>query len=124
MNPFGKLFNELTIGVVFAALLVLFLDPFMYFMSDSVEYMIIAGFVIAAALFLVFVWRERAHDEREELHLYLASRWAYLIGAAVLSVAVVVEKYSYGSVDPWLVVALGFMVFAKLAGLFYGRLKH
>lgn len=119
-----ELGTEITLAVAFVTLLALLLNPFGFLMSDSVEYMFIAGFAIVMAVFLALVWREQARDEREQLHRFVASRAAYLLGSATLALAIVIEKITLGMADVWLVVALSVMVLAKLAGLLYSRIHH
>jgi hypothetical protein len=86
--------------------------------------MFIAGFAIVMAIFLALLWREQVHDEREQLHRFMASRAAYLLGSGTLAVAIVVEKLQNNTVDVWLVAALSIMVLAKLMGLLYSKINH
>jgi uncharacterized membrane protein YdjX (TVP38/TMEM64 family) len=79
--------------------------------------------VVCFILFTVFVFREKAVDEREVLHQYIANRYAYLLGSGVLVLAIVVQEMQH-SLDPWTVIALAVMVFAKILGLVYSRIKY
>ncbi|HEY4516699.1 MAG TPA: hypothetical protein VJG64_02030 [Candidatus Paceibacterota bacterium] len=112
--------NEITISVLFLLILLAFLDPVMIFMPSPALYMAMAGMVILFAFFAGLVWRERARDERDELHKMLAGRIGYLLGAVTLLVGILVESAA-GHVDPWLVYGLGAMVVGKLVGLFWSR---
>ena len=56
----------------------------------------------------------RADDERENLHRLQAGRAAYIAGIAVLTAALLWQGFIGHHVDPWIAVALGAMVFAKL----------
>lgn len=76
------------------------------------------GLALAAA-----VLQEGRGDERERLHRALASRSAFVLGLATLSVAVTVQTFSH-DIDPWIVAALGAMTLGKILGMAYGRLKH
>lgn len=76
------------------------------------------GLALAAA-----VLQERPGDEREILHRNLASRYAFVLGLATLSAAVIVQTLSH-DIDPWIVAALGAMTLGKILGMAYGRLKH
>jgi len=116
--------QEITITALFLIILILFLNPFGLWMPDRVVYIMIAGVIILFALFTSFVWREKAHDEREQLHKMVAGRIAYLIGVGVLVFAIVVEGITAPHVDPWLVIALSGMVLGKILGLLYGKRKY
>lgn len=76
------------------------------------------GLALAAA-----VLQEGNGDERKRLHRNLASRTAFVLGLATLSLAVIVQTLSH-EIDPWIVAALGAMTLGKLLGMAYGRYKH
>ncbi|HEX9608709.1 MAG TPA: hypothetical protein VGA06_00650 [Candidatus Paceibacterota bacterium] len=114
--------NEIIISIIFAVLIALFLDPFMLWMPDSLMYMLVGALVIFFTLFAGFMWKERALDEREQLHKMIAGRIGYLIGVGVLVLGLVVQTFTTHP-DPWLVVALGGMVIGKLLGLLYSRYR-
>ena len=114
---------ELVISAVLIVLIVLFLDPFMLLMPDSFVYVLMVAVILIFVLFSSFVWKEKAHDERDELHKMIAGRIGYLAGVGILIVGVIIETLT-SQVDPWLIIALGVMVLAKLAGLIYGRVRH
>ncbi|PIT91236.1 hypothetical protein COU17_01250 [Candidatus Kaiserbacteria bacterium CG10_big_fil_rev_8_21_14_0_10_49_17] len=119
-----KFINEISISVLFLLLIVLFLDPFMYLMSDSLVFMVLGALVVLFALFATFLWREKAHDEREAMHKMLAGRIGYLIGSGSLLIGFVVQVLSGGHVDPWLVFGLAGLVVGKLIALAYVKAKH
>jgi len=116
----NKVINEISISIVLVLLVVLFLDPFMLWMPDTLIYMLVAALVVLFVVFAGFVWRERVLDEREQLHKMVAGRIGYLVGTGVLVLGVVVQT-AVSHPDPWLVVALGAMVLGKLIGLLYSR---
>lgn len=85
-------------------------------MPDTV---MMASYVITLALvamFLAFIWRDRPADEREVELQARASRWAYLVGVAVLVAALVYQGFHH-DVDAAIPVALLAMVSVKV--LFY-----
>lgn len=92
---------------------ILLLNPFDFWMPD----MMIVGMLILAlvlfGIFASFILREKTVDERDTVHETLAGRNAFLAGAAVLILGIVVEGYTH-AVDPWLVVALIAMITAKV----------
>lgn len=85
--------------------------------------MILPSLLAAGALILLAVGlAEGKGDERAVLHRHLASRAAFLLGLAVLSVGTLWQTYRH-AIDPWLIGALGAMTLGKIIGLLYGRLK-
>ena len=116
--------NEIFVAVVFIILVLLFLNPFGLWMPDMLVYMMIAGVAILFALFAGFVWKEKARDEREQLHKMIASRLAYLVGVGVLVLGVAVQGFTMAHVDPWLLIALLAMILGKIIGFFYGRSRY
>lgn len=113
------------LDIVFAALpvamLVLIGDPLGWFGLSDFWMMASTGVFVASFVpFLAFVWRETAEDEREEIHLALAGRIAYLSGATVLGAGIVYQIFEH-DVDPWLSGALAVMIVAKIGSLAYLR---
>jgi len=115
--------TEIVVAAVFLGLLVLFLNPFNLWMPDQLVYMMVAGTVVLFALFASFVWREKALDERDELHKMIAGRIGYVVGTGVLVFGVIFQTLT-SSIDPWIVVALSAMVLGKIFGHIYSRIKH
>ena len=105
------------------ALLVALLNPFDYGMPPPVQITMTISFVILFLIFASLVWQEKAQDEREKLHRFIANRFAYISGTSVLVVAIVLQSVNH-IVDVWLVVTLIVMIVAKLTGVIYSRLKH
>jgi len=115
--------NEIIISISFIILLVLFLNPFGFWMPTNVMYFMVAGLVTVFAIFVSFVWKERTHDEREELHKHMAGRIGYTAGIFTLVLAIAIESIT-SHPDPWLVLVLGAMVIGKIAGQLYGYIRH
>jgi len=113
--------NNVIKEAIFAAaiiiLLVLDLNPSNFYMPDETIMSIVLGLLIAFIAFGIFVWRERAKDEREIFHQAHADRVAFLSGSTVLVIGIFIQ--SFASLDHWLVYALGVMVITKLFGLIY-----
>lgn len=114
---------EIVISIILIALLIMLLNPFDFLMTTPVQTMMIAAVLIIFISFCVFVWREKARDEREVLHKQIASRFAYLSGASVLIIAIVAQSFNH-TLDPWIVLALIAMILAKIVGMFYGQKKY
>ncbi|MGB0757398.1 MAG: hypothetical protein ACPGO5_02990 [Patescibacteria group bacterium] len=117
-----EVLQEISIALVLLILVVMFIDPLMLIMPGELAMFVM---LLAAILFLVFamfVWKERALDEREEYHRMIASRIGWLTGATLLMIGLLVQGLKH-DVDPWLVIALSGMVIAKVFARMYGRLK-
>ena len=115
--------GEIVVSLVFIILVVLKLDPFRWTMPDQIEMIVLALVVAAYAVYAGLFFRERAHDEREAYHLYVASRIAYLAGVGFLVVALVVQSFAH-HLDPWLVGGLTAMVLVKMITLMWARLRR
>lgn len=109
---------SISIIVLLAVLLFTLVDPFMYWMPGVTQ---MAALTIASALVCLWtglVIREHSGDERDLLHRMHAGRAAYLSGIAVLTIALLVQGFSH-TIDPWVPLALGAMVSAKLVARWY-----
>jgi len=107
-------------AVVLVVLLTLLSDPFMVWMPMGAQLFVLLGAAVVACVWVGFVMYEQAHDEREALHKMQAGRIAYLSGIAVLTVALIAQGFAH-AIDPWIPVALGVMVIAKLVARFYSE---
>ena len=115
--------TEIIISAVLIGLLILLLNPFDFLMPSPIQTMTIAAVLIIFISFCVFVWREKSRDEREQLHKQIASRFAYLTGATVLIIAIVIQSFNH-TLDPWIVIALIVMILAKIVGVLYANNKY
>lgn len=114
--------KEMLAGLGLVVLLLALLNPFEFYMPSKTAMTLLAGVAILALLFASFVWKETADDERESFHRLLASRTAFLAGAAILLLGIVIQTFAH-NLDPWLVLALGAAVIAKLTARAYSRTK-
>lgn len=105
--------KETVITLALVSVAVLLLNPFDFWMPDVMVICMLASVLALFGLFAIFILRERVVDERDKQHQSLAGRNAFLIGSGIITLGIVVQGYEH-SVDPWLVVALVSMVFAKL----------
>lgn len=116
-------YKEIFIALILAALLVtLFVFNSAICSRPLIETMMLSLIFILAILFISFIWKERSRDEREKLHKYVSSRFAYLAGVFILTVGVIIQTIQ-NNLDVWLVVSLCVMLLLKMVGLIYGRLK-
>ncbi len=79
--------------------------------------------VILSIVFGIFVWQEKAIDEREVAHLAQASRLAFLTGAALLLTGVIISAKA-GTLDPWLLIALIAMLATKVLARLYFSIRY
>ena len=69
--------QEIIISIVLIILLILLLNPFYLWMPNMMLITIVIGLVLVFSIFVVFIWREKVQDEREELHKLKSSRIAF-----------------------------------------------
>jgi small-conductance mechanosensitive channel len=119
----NNLLQEISISGILIILLLLFLNPFGFWMPTTLLMTMVLGLVVVFALFASFVWRENHRDEREGLHKMMAGRIAYLIGTALLTLGIIVQSFNH-ELDPWLIFTLAGMILAKAISLIYGQVKN
>ncbi|MEK7181763.1 MAG: hypothetical protein AAB708_01415 [Patescibacteria group bacterium] len=123
MNLFEKIFRESVVAFLLVVFLCWFINPFDFWMNDAFH-MTLLGLVVALfAIFSMFLWKERVSDEREELHKYIATRFAYTTAGGLLLLATIVQAFSH-TLDPWLPTVLAGMVLAKIIGRWYAEKKY
>jgi peptidoglycan/LPS O-acetylase OafA/YrhL len=108
--------NNLKETIVTLALIiiaVLLLNPFHFWMPDMMVMCMLATALALFGAFASFILREKSEDEREAQHRTLAGRNAFLVGAGILTLGIVVQGYTH-TVDPWLVATLIGMIVVKI----------
>ena len=115
--------GEIVLSLIFLVLLGLKLDPFDLLMPTRVQMIIICLVVAAFGLYATVLFRRKPRDERESLHLYRASHFAYIGGTAILVIAITVQSFM-GQTDPWLFGILAAMVIIKMATLIWSRMRN
>lgn len=118
MNFFSKLFSETFVAAALVFVLIWFVNPLDLWMTDMFHMSLLGVIVALFAVFAMFLWREGVLDEREEMHRYIATRFAYIAGGSVLLVGIIVQAFAH-AVDPWMPFALVGMVLAKIIGRWY-----
>lgn len=108
--------KEISLSLLLLTLLFLLFDPFHLLMLTSMQMLILCFLVVASLLYSIFLFRATPADEREQLHVFVASRLGFLTGALVLTIAIVFEKLAHHSVT-WLLLALAGMVIGKIIGI-------
>ncbi|MEK7623494.1 MAG: hypothetical protein AAB408_02370 [Patescibacteria group bacterium] len=118
MTPNKSFTREIVISLLLLAFIILFCNPLNILMTPVMLMWVTACFIACFALFAAFVWQERARDEREAVNSMAAGRTAFLTGVGVLVIGIVYQARSH-EIDPWLLLALGMMVAAKMASVLY-----
>jgi len=119
----NSLLQEIVVSAVLIVLLIAFLNPLSFWMPTGLLMMMVLGLIIVFAVFVSFIWRENARDEREGVHRMFAGRLGFIVGAGVLVVGIIVRSLEQ-KLDFWLVITLSAMVLAKIIGLIYSQRKH
>ena len=117
---FQKNKKEIVVIGVLIILIILFVNPFYFWMPDSLEKVMLAGMIIVFGIFSNLVLKEKPQDEREKDHLMKSSRAGYLAGGITLMVIIVIQALQ-GEVDEWLLAALGVMVLVKFIVSLYNQ---
>ena len=115
--------QEIVVSLALIVLLLLFLNPFDFWMPNALLIMMILVLIVVFALFASFVWRENSKDERERFQKMMAGKFAFLAGAGGLIIGIIVQSLRH-NLDGWLVAILGIMIFAKVFGVVYGRIRY
>ena len=58
--------QEIIISLILVILLVLFLNPFDFWMPDALLMIMILGLVVLFSIFASFIWRENERDEKKD----------------------------------------------------------
>ena len=106
------LVSQLGLSIVIVGLAIALLNPWHFWMPTSFHMMLIGLLLAGVGLFALFIWRQKPVDEREELHLMIESRMAYLTGVLVLAICLIIQSFMH-SVDPSVIIALGAMFIVK-----------
>jgi len=106
--------------LILMVLLLMLVNPFGLWMPEQFEMICTTLVLVFFVLFTVYLFREKASDEREELHRFRAARFAYFVGASVLVIGIVIQTFMH-HLTFWLPLSLGGMLVAKLFGRWYSE---
>ncbi len=109
-------------AIAILGIAILFLNPGHLTMPDSMQSMLIIGLIISFLTFAAYLFREKSSDERESVHILTAGRISYLVGVGTLIIGIILQALRH-EIDPWLVISLCAMVFAKIASRIYSNFK-
>lgn len=107
--------------IIFIGILVLLLNPFHFWMPENVKYIMLASLLVLFGVYVSTVLKQQPQDEREEQHQFIAHRFGYLLGTALLMVGIIYEGITQYEIHPWLPIVLGVMVLANMCSLSYSR---
>lgn len=113
-----KSFFHIVLALMIIVLALLLIDPFMYWMPNSLVPIVVIGLVVLSGLFFGLIWREKSLDEREAQLSAKAGRIGYLTGLSILLIGIVVD-FLVGTRDVWLISAFVTMIVVKILTVAY-----
>jgi len=114
---------EVIIAILILSILWTFLNPMDLFMPDSTNTMLTLALIITFLVFVALIWREKASDERDLLHIQKSSRISYFIGTTILVIGVVIQATRH-QIDPWLLYSLSAIVITKVISRIFHRYRN
>lgn len=112
MKKYKSLLDSILI-VSLTGMALLTIAPKTFVMPTGLQMLLLASVLTLLAGFLTLLWREQPTDEREVYNQALASRYAYIVGAVVLIIAMLIESMRH-SLDPAIPIALLAMIVTKI----------
>ena len=122
MNKLAHAADSL-VAIPLVILLVWFVNPLHLWMTDAFHMTLLGLIVAAFAVFLIFLWKESPADERDQLHRFIAARFAYATAGILLLFGTVVQAFAH-DIDPWLPLVLAGMVLAKVIGRAVANIRY
>jgi len=121
---FKTFWQEAFLSLTLVIVTVFFLPPLQtWWMMSPFMPTILFLLALVFILFSIFVWKERAFDERDLAHRNFASRLGYLAGSTVLVIGIIYETTQH-RFEPWLVLTLLVMIGVKVATRVYSALSQ
>lgn len=115
--------GEIIISLALIGLLIFFINPLNLLMPQPLHPFMVPFLIVLFIIFAGLLWKETPGDEREQLHKFIASRFAYFAVITTLILGVIFQSFK-GKIDPWLIIAICIALIAKIVGLIYGHIKH
>ncbi|MFT7645027.1 MAG: hypothetical protein ACI9BF_000696 [Candidatus Paceibacteria bacterium] len=100
-----------------------FLDPLHLLMPTMLVETILGLLTLVTILYGITIFKERAHDEREERIRALSHRISYLVGMNGLMAIIAYHFITMGSAYPETIILLVVLVMTKAVVHWYGE-KH
>jgi len=111
--------KHLFLTIAVSVLALLFLDPFMVLMPESVTWLVLGGLMLSTIVYGLLIFTEKAQDEREVSIRSFADRVSYLVGMMLLVVVIAMDLFTLGKVYPEIVIILVVMVVSKSIAHWY-----
>ena len=115
-------FSELVIAVLLIGITFVFVNP--YWMPMGLVSTALFVFAALFVAFVIFIWREKKGDERENHLRNIAGRIGYLVGALFLVIGIISETLAHMEVNKWLICTLIAMIVAKIFGFAWAKRKY
>jgi len=117
-----SIYVQLVSAALVLVLATFLLNPFHFWMPDMAQMAALGCLLVAFAVLSIYLFQERAGDEREVAHRMLAGRIAFFAGSLVLVVGITIESM-HGTPNVWLVLSLAGMILGKVAARLYSDWK-
>jgi len=114
---------EIIISAALIIILLFFINPLGLLIPMQMHPFMVPFLILIFVVFSALLWGEAPGDERESLHKFIASRFAYFAGVLALIIGIVSQSFK-SEIDPFLIIAICVMLLAKILGLIYGHFKH
>jgi len=111
--------KHLFLTIAVSVLALLFLDPFMVLMPESVTWLVLGGLMLSTIVYGLLIFTEKAQDEREVSIRGFADRVSYLVGMILLVAVIAMDLFTLGKVYPEIVIILVVMVVSKSIAHWY-----
>ncbi len=115
--------GEAIISAALIIILLFFINPLNLLMPVQMHPFMVPTLILIFVIFSALIWGEAPGDERENLHKFIASRFAYFAGVLTLIIGIVSQSFK-SEIDPFLIIAVCVMLLAKILGLVYGNFRH
>lgn len=119
----SKFIGEIIISIALVTILLMFLDPVSFVMPQVMHPLMAPTLIVLLVIFTAFLWKEKPGDEREQMHKFIASRFAYFAGIVTVTIGIMFQSVNH-VIDPWLIITASVILLAKIVGLVYGYIKH
>lgn len=110
-------------AVVLIVVLFLVTNSEALLMPKTSDMMLLLALIVSFLAFSATIWKERAADERENLHRLNAGRISFLVGSLILVLGILSQAAGH-NIDPWLVYALIAMVGSKLLSRIFSEWRN
>lgn len=122
MQTFHNNKTELGITILLLIMLAILGNPWWMPMGMMMAALILA--MVSFGSLVIFVWREQGGDEREVSIRRMSDRMAFLVGASILGLAIIVDTLMHHEPHPWFVAVFAGMILTKVFAHIYSNHKN